>query len=146
LEFRILGPLEVLGDDGPLRLGGAKQRALLALLLLHPGRVVSQERLIDELWGEAPPETARERQGALGQHREQEQEENGRRRDGEEDGVGWADRGGQALVELDRKTAPREVPQDAPHAAGNAERQDGRNEEADVQEREEALTGGRYAG
>jgi predicted ATPase/DNA-binding SARP family transcriptional activator len=59
-EYRILGPLEVLGDNGPLRLGGAKQRALLALLLLDSGRVVSQERLIDELWGEAPPDTARE--------------------------------------------------------------------------------------
>ena len=53
MEYRVLGPLEVLGDDGPLRLGGAKQRAVLALLLLHSGRVVSQERFIDELWGEA---------------------------------------------------------------------------------------------
>ncbi|MFL6035175.1 MAG: BTAD domain-containing putative transcriptional regulator [Gaiellaceae bacterium] len=60
MEYRILGPLEVLGDDGPLGLGGAKQRALLALLLVHSGRVVSPERLIDELWGDAPPETARE--------------------------------------------------------------------------------------
>ena len=60
MEHRILGPLEALGDDGPLRLGGAKQRAVLALLLVHSGRVVSQERLIDELWGDAPPETARE--------------------------------------------------------------------------------------
>ena len=60
MEYRILGPLEVVGDGGPLRLGGAKQRALLALLLLDSGRVVSQERLIDELWDEEPPETARE--------------------------------------------------------------------------------------
>jgi DNA-binding SARP family transcriptional activator/class 3 adenylate cyclase len=60
VQFRILGPLEVLGDDGrPLALGGAKQRALLAVLLLHAGAVVSTERLIDELWGEDPPETAR---------------------------------------------------------------------------------------
>jgi predicted ATPase/DNA-binding SARP family transcriptional activator len=58
--YRILGPVEVLGNDGPLSLGGAKQRALLALLLLHAGRVVSRERLIDDLWGDAPPDTARE--------------------------------------------------------------------------------------
>src|SRR5262245_32812097 len=60
MEYRILGPLEVVGDDGPLPLGGAKQRSLLALLVLHSGRVVSQERFIDALWGEVPPETARE--------------------------------------------------------------------------------------
>jgi DNA-binding SARP family transcriptional activator/class 3 adenylate cyclase len=60
VQFRILGPLEVLGDDGqPLVLGGAKQRALLAVLLLHAGAVVSTDRLIDELWGEDPPVTAR---------------------------------------------------------------------------------------
>ncbi|HEY2937819.1 MAG TPA: BTAD domain-containing putative transcriptional regulator [Gaiellaceae bacterium] len=58
LEFRILGPLEVLGDSGPLPLGGQKQRALLALLLLGEGRVVSTDRLLDALWGEHPPRTA----------------------------------------------------------------------------------------
>ena len=58
MEFRLLGPLEVRAGDGPLPLGGAKQRALLALLLLNANRVVSRERLIDELWGEDPPETA----------------------------------------------------------------------------------------
>src|SRR5262249_53652174 len=58
MQYRVLGPLEVVGDDGPLPLGGAKQRALLALLLLNPNRVVSRERLIDELWGENPPESA----------------------------------------------------------------------------------------
>jgi hypothetical protein len=48
VEFRILGPLlEVLDDDGrPLALGGAKQRTLLAVLLLHAGQVVSAERLM----------------------------------------------------------------------------------------------------
>jgi DNA-binding SARP family transcriptional activator/class 3 adenylate cyclase len=56
--FGLLGPLQVLGRDGPLPLGGAKQRALLALLLLNANRVVSRERLIDELWGDDPPETA----------------------------------------------------------------------------------------
>jgi DNA-binding SARP family transcriptional activator/class 3 adenylate cyclase len=60
VQFRILGPLEVLDDDGrPLVLGGAKQRGLLAILLRHPGQVVSADRLIDELWGEDPPDTAR---------------------------------------------------------------------------------------
>jgi DNA-binding SARP family transcriptional activator len=57
VEFRILGPLEA-GDDGrPIPLGGAKQRALLALLLLNANQVVSSERLIDDLWGEEPPES-----------------------------------------------------------------------------------------
>ena len=58
LEFRILGPLEVLGDSGSLPLGGQKQRAVLALLLLGEGRVVSTDRLLDALWGEQPPRTA----------------------------------------------------------------------------------------
>ena len=57
VEFGLLGPLEVRAGEGPLRLGGSKQRALLALLLLHANRVVARERLIDELW-ESPPETA----------------------------------------------------------------------------------------
>jgi ABC-type transport system substrate-binding protein/DNA-binding SARP family transcriptional activator len=58
LEFRILGPLEVVGDDGPLDLPAGKPRALLAVLLLHRGEVVSVDRLVDELWGGAPPPTA----------------------------------------------------------------------------------------
>jgi DNA-binding SARP family transcriptional activator/class 3 adenylate cyclase len=59
MDFRILGPLEV--DDGaaPIGLGGAKQRALLALLLLNPNLTVAADRLIDELWGDSPPESAR---------------------------------------------------------------------------------------
>ena len=57
--FRILGPLEVLADDEePLALGGQKQRAVLALLLLRANRVVSSDFLIDTLWGENPPRTA----------------------------------------------------------------------------------------
>ncbi len=59
MEFRILGPLEVTEDGREIRLGGVKQRALLALLLLNPNRVVSRDRLIDELWETDPPETAR---------------------------------------------------------------------------------------
>jgi DNA-binding SARP family transcriptional activator len=58
MEYRLLGPLEVRAGDGPLPLGGTKQRALLALLLLNANRVVSRERLIDEVWGDAPPQTA----------------------------------------------------------------------------------------
>jgi DNA-binding SARP family transcriptional activator len=57
-DFRILGPLEVSDETGPLLLGGQKQRAVLALLLLDAGRVVSVDRLIDALWGEQPPRTA----------------------------------------------------------------------------------------
>ena len=59
MEFRILGPLEVIADGAQIPLGGAKQRALLALLLLQANRVVSRDRLIDELWETDPPETAR---------------------------------------------------------------------------------------
>src|SRR5207247_2909423 len=58
IEFRVLGPLEGREGDQSRPLGGAKQRALLALLLLHANRVVSRERLIDDLWGDEPPETA----------------------------------------------------------------------------------------
>jgi DNA-binding SARP family transcriptional activator len=57
-DFRILGPLEVSDETGPLLLGGQKQRAVLALLLLEPGRVVSVDRMIDALWGDRPPRTA----------------------------------------------------------------------------------------
>jgi DNA-binding SARP family transcriptional activator len=57
-DFRILGPLEVSDETGALLLGGLKQRAVLALLLLEPGRIVSVDRLIDALWGENPPRTA----------------------------------------------------------------------------------------
>ena len=58
LEFRILGPLEVADEGEPLQLSGQKQRALLALLLLDVNRVVSTDRIVDALWGEAPPRTA----------------------------------------------------------------------------------------
>jgi predicted ATPase/DNA-binding SARP family transcriptional activator len=58
MEFRILGPLEVVVDGRALDLGGPKQRALLALLVMEANRVVSSDRLIDALWEEEPPETA----------------------------------------------------------------------------------------
>jgi DNA-binding SARP family transcriptional activator len=57
-DFRILGPLEVVDETGPLLLGGQKQRSVLALLLLEAPRPVSTDRLIDALWGEEPPRTA----------------------------------------------------------------------------------------
>src|SRR5436190_16551395 len=57
LEFRILGPVEVAVNGERLALGGLKQRALLALLLLHANEVVSRDRIIDDLWGERPPAT-----------------------------------------------------------------------------------------
>jgi DNA-binding SARP family transcriptional activator len=58
MEFRLLGPVEALRDGLPVALGGAKPRALLALLLLNANEVVSRDRLIDALWGERAPGTA----------------------------------------------------------------------------------------
>ena len=59
MEFRILGPLEVFSDGQPCAIAGAKERAVLAYLLLHAGKAVPADRLIDELWGDEPPESAR---------------------------------------------------------------------------------------
>ena len=64
MDFRILGPLEVREDERLVPVAGAKQRALLAALLLHANEVVSADRLIDELWDEAPPPTAARRCGS----------------------------------------------------------------------------------
>jgi DNA-binding SARP family transcriptional activator len=58
VEFRILGPLEVVEGGRALRLGSRKQRALLALLILQAGKVVSRDRLIDDLWHGDPPAAA----------------------------------------------------------------------------------------
>src|SRR6185503_15884111 len=58
IEFRLLGPLEVLVDGASIALGPPQQRALLALLLLNANEVVSRDRIIDELWDERPPATA----------------------------------------------------------------------------------------
>ncbi len=58
MRFQILGPLEVADANGTLDVGAGKQRALLALLILHANEVVSVDRLVDELWGEDPPPTA----------------------------------------------------------------------------------------
>ena len=59
MEFRILGPLEVAEDGQTLELGGHKQRALLAILVLEANQAVSSDRLIEMLWDGRPPVTAR---------------------------------------------------------------------------------------
>ena len=58
IDFRILGPLEVFADGRMVALGGHRQRALLAALLLDAGRVVATDELVHDLWGERPPKTA----------------------------------------------------------------------------------------
>jgi YVTN family beta-propeller protein len=58
MEFWILGPLEVTSNGGRVELGYTKQQLVLGVLLLEANRVVSSERLVDELWGEAPPQSA----------------------------------------------------------------------------------------
>jgi DNA-binding SARP family transcriptional activator len=58
IEFRILGPLQVLGDGQEIRVGAPRERALLSLLVMHAGEVVSRDRLFVGLWGESPPVSA----------------------------------------------------------------------------------------
>ncbi len=55
MEFRVLGPLEVVHEGRVLQLGSGRQLALVTLLLLHANEAVSVDRLVDELWGESPP-------------------------------------------------------------------------------------------
>ncbi|MDQ3874874.1 MAG: AAA family ATPase, partial [Actinomycetota bacterium] len=57
MDFRLLGPLEVREGDRLVAVGGPKQRALLAILLLHANEVLPAEQLVKDLWGAAPPET-----------------------------------------------------------------------------------------
>jgi len=59
LEFRLLGPVEVVSAGSALAPGGLRERALLALLLVHANELVSRDRLIDGLWGEHAPATAK---------------------------------------------------------------------------------------
>jgi YVTN family beta-propeller protein len=58
LDYRILGPLDACRDGKAVTLGGEKQRAVLAMLLLHANETVSTDQLIDGLWGERPPPSA----------------------------------------------------------------------------------------
>jgi Transcriptional regulatory protein, C terminal len=58
LVFGILGPLEVRLSAAPVRVGGPRQRALLALLLCHANRIVSRDQLIDELLSDQPAGSA----------------------------------------------------------------------------------------
>jgi len=60
MEFKVLGPVEAVEGGRSLPLGGAKPRALLAHLLLRPGHAIARETLVDELWGDARPPTARD--------------------------------------------------------------------------------------
>ncbi|GAA4527231.1 AfsR/SARP family transcriptional regulator [Nonomuraea ferruginea] len=59
MEFRLLGPVEVWNDRRQVSLGGTKPRTLLVALLLEPGRVVTSERLVEAIWAEDPPATAK---------------------------------------------------------------------------------------
>jgi len=65
MEFKVLGPLEVIGPSGRIKIGSGQQRAILALLVLHVGDTVSTDHLIDEVWGDDPPTSA---QHAIGVH------------------------------------------------------------------------------
>jgi DNA-binding SARP family transcriptional activator len=58
VEFRILGPLQVLDGETLVRIPGSKPRTVLALLLLHANEVVRTDRLVDDLWGEDAPRNA----------------------------------------------------------------------------------------
>jgi DNA-binding SARP family transcriptional activator len=58
MDYRILGPLEALDRERQLPLGGARQRAVLAVLLLHGNETLTRDVIVDELWGEGAPPTA----------------------------------------------------------------------------------------
>jgi class 3 adenylate cyclase/DNA-binding SARP family transcriptional activator/tetratricopeptide (TPR) repeat protein len=58
MEFRVLGSLEVVGPGGPIAIASARQRAILALLVLDLGHTVASERVVDQVWGDDPPPTA----------------------------------------------------------------------------------------
>ena len=127
--FRLLGPVEVSDGDRPVRLGEGKQRAVLALLLLHRNELVSSDRLIDALWGEAPPATAAKvLQNHVGQLRRALDDRTAQRlqtrgrayvlkvQDGELDVERFerlAEEGGEALARERRAVSRREPPRGA---------------------------------
>jgi DNA-binding SARP family transcriptional activator len=59
LDFRILGPVQVIADGQPVPIAGPRQRTVLAMLLLEPQRVISLDRLVEAVWGNTPPATSR---------------------------------------------------------------------------------------
>jgi SARP family transcriptional regulator, regulator of embCAB operon len=59
VEIKLLGAVEACADGIALPLGGPRQRAVLADLALHAGHLVAADRLIDDLWGEQPPASAK---------------------------------------------------------------------------------------
>lgn len=59
MEFRLLGPVGVWVNGQPVRMGGRRERTMLAVLLLATGRLVPNEKIIDAVWGDSPPVTAR---------------------------------------------------------------------------------------
>jgi serine/threonine protein kinase/ABC-type glycerol-3-phosphate transport system substrate-binding protein len=59
MRFKVLGPLEAVGDEGLVTLGGPKQRTVLAHLLVRVNELVPADTLIDQVWGDEPPEAAR---------------------------------------------------------------------------------------
>ena len=105
--FRLLGPLEVSEGDHPLPVGEGRQRSVLVLLLLHRNEAVSSERLIDSLWGEAPPATAAKvLQNYVGQLRRALADRDGQRLQTRGRGYLLAARSGE--VDVDRFDATRE--------------------------------------
>jgi DNA-binding SARP family transcriptional activator len=58
MDYRILGPLEAFDGERRLALGGTRQRAVLALLLLRANEALTRDVIVDELWGESPPQSA----------------------------------------------------------------------------------------
>jgi len=59
MDLRVLGPIEVVDDDVTVPIGGPRQRLVLALLILNVGETVSTDRLVDDVWGDQPPDAAR---------------------------------------------------------------------------------------
>jgi len=59
MDVRVLGPVEVVDDGATVPIGGPRQRLVLALLILNVGETVSTDRLVDDVWGDEPPDAAR---------------------------------------------------------------------------------------
>src|SRR5256886_17163692 len=101
MEYRTLGPLGVVDEGEPVPLGRLKERLVLAVLLLHANEFVARERLIDELWGESPPPTARKAVNVYVSQLRKALVRNGR------DPITTADGGYRLEVDAERLDAPR---------------------------------------